>query len=296
MLRSWRCRESLITFSMYSRAYKAIVATPPLLWVGVFLLLPYALMFGHGFWTVRDGMLIHEWNLQNYRTLLANPLYVSVLLRTLRIAASVTACSLLLGYPLAYYLSFHARRRKELLYQLVIVPLWVSYLVRGYAWKTILGSEGVLNGLLRYLHLTREPVSFLLYSPFAVVLVLTHIYTPFVFLPIYAALEHIPRPLIEASQDLGAGPRATFIRVILPLSMPGLLAGATFAFVLSLGDFLAPLLVGGPSGTMIANIVQSLFGAAYNWPLGAAISVCILLITIALLFVTERLEKRWSPK
>jgi len=102
---------------------------------------------------------------------------------------------------------------------------------------------------------------------------LTHIYTPFVFLPIYASLEHIPRPLIEASQDLGASPRKTFFRVVLPLSLPGLLAGATFAFVLSLGDFLAPLLVGGPSGTMIANLVQSLFGAAYDWPLGAAISV-----------------------
>ena len=281
---------------MYSRAYKAIVATPPLLWVAVFLLLPYALMFAHSFWMVREGMLIHHWNLQNYRTLLANPLYASVFLRTLRIAASVTICALLLGYPLAYYLSFHVQRRKELLYQLVIVPLWVSYLVRGYAWKTILGSDGVLNGLLQYVHLTREPVSFFLYSPFAVVLMLTHIYTPFVFLPIYAALEHIPRPLIEASQDLGAGPRATFLCVILPLSMPGLLAGATFAFVLSLGDFLAPLLVGGPSGTMIANIVQSLFGAAYDWPLGAAISVCILLITLALLFLTERLEKRWSPR
>src|SRR5246127_301950 len=281
---------------MYSRAYKAIVATPPLLWVAVFLLLPYALMFAHSFWMVREGMLIHHWNRQNYRTLLANPLYASVFLRTFRIAAAVTICALLLGYPLAYYLSFHVQRRKELLYQLVIVPLWVSYLVRGYAWKTILGSDGVLNGLLQYVHLTREPVSFFLYSPFAVVLMLTHIYTPFVFLPIYAALEHIPRPLIEASQDLGAGPRATFLRVIVPLSMPGLLAGATFAFVLSLGDFLAPLLVGGPSGTMIANIVQSLFGAAYDWPLGAAVSVCILLITVALLFLTERLERRWAFK
>ena len=288
--------ESRATAFMYSRAYKTIVATPPLLWVAIFLLLPYALMFAHSFWTVREGLLVHHWNLQNYRTLVTNPLYLSVFLRTLRIAGSVTLCSLLLGYPLAYYLSFHVQRRKELLYQLVIVPLWVSYLVRGYAWKTILGSEGVLNGLLQYLHLTREPLSFFLYSPFAVVLVLTHIYTPFVFLPIYAALEHVPRPLIEASHDLGAGPRATFLRVILPLSMPGLLAGATFAFVLSLGDFLAPLLVGGPSGTMIANIVQSLFGAAYDWPLGAAISVCILLVTVALLFLTERLEKRWALK
>jgi spermidine/putrescine transport system permease protein len=281
---------------MYSRAYKTMVSLPPLLWVGLFLLLPYALMFAHSFWVVRDGLLVHQWNLQNYHRLVTNPLYVQVLLRTMRIAASVTVLSLLLGYPLVYYLSFHAGARKELLYQLVIVPLWVSYLVRGYAWKTILGSDGVLNGFLQYLHLTQQPVGFLLYSPFAVIVMLTHIYTPFVFLPIYAALEHIPRPLIEASQDLGASPRATFLRVILPLSMPGLLAGATFAFVLSLGDFLAPLLVGGPSGTMIANIVQSLFGAAYDWPLGAAVSVCILLITIALLFLTERLEKRWSFK
>jgi spermidine/putrescine transport system permease protein len=281
---------------MYSRTYKAIVSAPPLLWVGFFLLLPYALMFVHSFWAVRDGMLVHEWNLRNYHTLLSNPVYVGVLFRTMRIAASVTLFSLLLGYPLAYYLSFHAGPRKELLYQLVIVPLWVSYLVRGYAWKTILGSDGVLNGFLQYLHITHEPVGYLLYSPFAVVLMLTHIYTPFVFLPIYAALEHIPRPLVEASQDLGANSRSTFLRVILPLSMPGLLAGATFAFVLSLGDFLAPLLVGGPSGTMIANIVQSLFGAAYDWPLGASISVCILIITVSLLFMTERLEKRWSFK
>jgi spermidine/putrescine transport system permease protein len=281
---------------MYSRTYKSLVSLPPLLWVGVFLLLPYALMFAHGFWAVRQGALVHEWNLQNYKTIFSNPVYAQVLFRTMRIAGSVTLCALLLGYPLAYYLSFHAGVRKELLYQLVIVPLWVSYLVRGYAWKTILGSEGVLNGFLQYLHLTHEPVAFLLYSPFAVVLMLTHIYTPFVFLPIYAALEHIPRPLVEASQDLGAGSAQTFLRVILPLSIPGLLAGATFAFVLSLGDFLAPLLVGGASGTMIANVVQSLFGAAYDWPLGAAISVCILIITISLLFLTERLEKRWSFK
>ena len=279
---------------MYSRAYKSLVSVPPLLWVGLFLLLPYALMLAHSFWLVRDGVLVHHWNLQNYRTLVTNPVYAEVLLRSMRIAGAVTLCSLLLGYPLAYYLSFHAGARKEILYQLVIVPLWVSYLVRGYAWKTILGSEGVLNGFLQYLHVTGAPVGFLLYSPFAVILMLTHIYTPFVFLPIYAALEHIPRPLVEASQDLGAGPLKTFLRIVLPLSLPGLIAGATFAFVLSFGDFLAPLLVGGASGTMIANIVQSLFGAAYDWPLGAAISVCILLITVSLLFFTERLEKRWS--
>ena len=279
---------------MYSRTYKSIISLPPLLWVGLLLLLPYALMFAHSFWLVHDGFLVHEWNLENYAKLFHNPVYLEVLFRTMRIAASVTFLSLLLGYPLAYFMSFQAGVRKELLYQLVIVPLWVSYLVRGYAWKTILGSDGVLNGFLQYLHLTKEPVSFFLYSPFAVVLMLTHIYTPFVFLPLYASLEHIPRNLIEASEDLGAIPRATFFRVILPLSLPGLLAGATFAFVLTLGDFLGPLLVGGPSSIMIANIVQSLFGTAYDWPLGSAISVCILLLTISLLLLTERIEKRWS--
>ena len=132
------------------------------------------------------------------------------------------------------------------------------------------------------MHLTSHPLDFLLYSPFAVVLTLTHIYTPFTFLPIYAALEHIPRNLVEASHDLGASPFQTFWRVIFPLSIPGVLAGATFAFVLSLGDFLAPLLLGGPSGIMISNIVVSLFGAAYNWPLGAAISFCMLALVLAL--------------
>src|ERR1700722_18739597 len=155
-------------YVMHSRAYKMIISTPPLLWVGLFLLLPYALMFAHSFWAVQDGALVHQWNLANYQKLFTNPLYAQVLFRTMRIAASVMLCSLLLGYPLAYYLSFHSGPRKELLYQLVIVPLWVSYLVRGYAWKTILGSEGVLNGFLQYLHITHEPVSFLLYSPFAV--------------------------------------------------------------------------------------------------------------------------------
>jgi spermidine/putrescine transport system permease protein len=271
-----------------------IVSAPPLLWVGLFLLLPYALMLAHSFWLVRDGVIVHQWNLQNYAKLLQNPVYAEVLFRTVRIAVSVTVLSLVLGYPLAYFMSFHAGISKNLLYQLVVVPLWVSYLVRGYAWKTILGSDGVLNGFLQFLHITKEPVSLFLYSPVAVILILTHIYTPFVFLPLYASLEHIPRNLMEASYDLGASPRATFFRVILPLSLPGLIAGATFAFVLTLGDFLGPLLVGGPSSIMIANIVQSLFGTAYDWPLGAAIAMGILLLTVTLLFFTEHLEKRWA--
>ena len=278
---------------MYTRTYKTAVAIPPLAWITGFLLAPYALLFAYSFWQVESQQIVHRWNLGNYRDLLQNPMYLAVLFRSMKIAGAVTALALLLGYPLAYYLSFRSRR-KDLLYQLVIVPLWVSYLVRAYAWKTILGSDGVLNTLLQYAHVVRHPVESLLYSSFAVVLTLTHIYTPFAFLPIYASLEHIPRNLVEASEDLGATPARTFWRVILPLSLPGVLAGATFAFVLSLGDFLAPLLLGGPSGIMISNVVVSLFGAAYNWPLGAAISLTMLALVVALLSLVQRLERRLS--
>jgi spermidine/putrescine transport system permease protein len=279
---------------VFSRAYKLAVTIPPLAWATLFLLVPYLLMFCYSFWAVAAGNVVHQWNLGNYHDLLAKDVYRDTLLRSLWIATRVTAFALLLGYPLAYFLSFYAGARKDLLYQLVIIPLWVSYLVRAYAWKTILGTDGVLNTLLQFFHITRHPVDSLLYSPFAVVLTLTHIYTPFVVLPIYAAMEHIPRDLVEASHDLGASPLQTFWRVIFPLSAPGMIAGATFAFVLSLGDFLAPQLLGGPSGIMISNIVVSLFGAAYNWPLGAAISFCILVLVVSLLALAQRLEKKWS--
>jgi len=280
---------------MFSRSYKLAVTIPPMIWVCTFLLVPYILLFCYSFWTVSPSQtVVHHWNLDNYRELFRVHVYAQTLLRSMGIALRVMLFSLLLGYPLAYYLSFHSGARKNLLYQLAIIPLWVSYLVRAYAWKTILGSDGVLNTLLQYTQITHHPLNFLLYSPFAVVLTLTHIYTPFALLPIYASLEHIPRNLVEASHDLGASPMQTFWRVIFPLSIPGVLAGATFAFVLSLGDFLAPLLLGGPSGIMISNIVVSLFGAAYNWPLGAAISLCMLAIVVGLLFFSERLERKWS--
>lgn len=280
---------------MFSRAYRAAITIPPLLWVMAFLLLPYTLLFCYSFWSVSpEQSIVHSWTLDNYRELFRVNVYLQTLFRSMWIATRVMVFSLLLGYPLAYYISCYAGRRKDFLYQLVIIPLWVSYLVRAYAWKTILGSDGVLNTLLQYAHLTRHPAEFLLYSPFAVVLTLTHIYTPFAILPIFASLEHIPRNLVEASQDLGASSCQTFWRVILPLSLPGVLAGATFAFVLSLGDFLAPLLLGGPSGIMISNIVVSLFGAAYNWPLGAAISLCMLMLILGLLFLSESLEKKWA--
>ncbi|MGB8919785.1 MAG: hypothetical protein WCC89_23225, partial [Candidatus Sulfotelmatobacter sp.] len=138
---------------MFSRAYKAAVTLPPLVWVTVFLLMPYLLMFCYSFWSVSASQTIeHSWNLANYSQLLRVNVYWQTLLRSMGIAARVTIFSLVLGYPLAYFLSFYAGEKKDLLYQLVIIPLWVSYLVRAYAWKTILGSDGVLNTLLQYVH------------------------------------------------------------------------------------------------------------------------------------------------
>jgi spermidine/putrescine transport system permease protein len=249
-------------------------------------------LFCFSFWQVRSQNVVHEWTLTNYFELIRSPVYVDVLLRSARIAISVMLLALALGIPLAYFLSMCARA-KNVLYLLVIVPLWVSYLVRAYAWKTILGSTGIFNTLLQYFGIVHQPVELLLYSPFAVILTLTHIYTPFVFLPVYASMEQIPKSLIEASRDLGASSVRTFWTIVFPLSLPGIVAGATFALVLSLGDFIAPLLIGGPSGVMISNIVVSLFGAAYNWPLGSAISFCMLLLVVALVAGAERLEKRF---
>jgi spermidine/putrescine transport system permease protein len=249
-------------------------------------------LFSYSLWQVRTGVIVHALTLQNYADLFRTRLYLEVLLRSARIAGSVTALSLLLGVPLAYLLSFRLRHGKDFLYQLVIVPLWISYLVRAYAWKTILGGNGVLNTLLAVTGALHHPAAWLLYSPFAVVVTLTHIYTPFVFLPVYAAFEHIPKPLVEAAQDLGASRFRTFWTVLFPLALPGIIAGATFAFVLSLGDFIAPLLIGGPNGIMISNVVVSLFGAAFNWPLGAAISVMMLLFVVVLITGAERLEAR----
>jgi len=144
---------------MFSRAYKTVVTAPPLLWVTAFLLIPYLLMFGYSFWSVSAAQaIVHSWNLENYQELLQKPVYWQTLLRSMWIAARVTLFSLALGYPLAYFLSFYAAARKDLLYQMVIIPLWVSYLVRAYAWKTILGSDGVLNTLLQYVHLTSHPL------------------------------------------------------------------------------------------------------------------------------------------
>jgi spermidine/putrescine transport system permease protein len=270
----------------------AVAAALPVGFVTALLFIPYVLLLVPSCWRLKGGAITHELTLENYQRLFGTELYPDTILFSAGVAIRVTLFSLLLAYPLAYLLAFKVRRHKQLMYMAVIIPLWVSYLVRAYAWKIILGQSGILNGLLLSAGLIHQPLTFLLYSRWAVILALTHIYTPFTLMPIYAVLESIPPALKEASQDLYASRWQTFRRIILPLSLPGVLAGSTFAFVLSMGDFLAPQLLGGnDSALMVSNLVWSLFGVAYNWPLGAAVSMVVLLLTISLLWLSTQVEK-----
>ena len=234
-------RPTLVDRVRTNRRVKTIVASAiPVTWVVVLLLLPYALLLIQSFWRLRNGTLTHELTTENYRRLFGTSLYPATILYSAGVALRVTVISLVLAFPVAYVLAFKVRKHKNLLYMAVIIPLWVSYVVRAYAWKIILGQQGILNGLLMSMGIIRAPLTVLLYSTAAVVLALTHIYTPFTLMPIYAVLDAIPPALKEASQDLYANRWRTFIHVILPLSLPGVVAGCTFAFVLSMGDFLAP--------------------------------------------------------
>lgn len=281
-----RVRPGLRTF---------LAAAVPVGFVTLLLFIPYLLLLIQSLWRLQGGTIVHELTLENYRRLFGTPLYPNTIVFSAGIALRVTFFSLLLAYPLAYLLAFKVKRHRNLVYMAVIIPLWVSYLVRAYAWKIILGQEGILNGILQAGGLIQEPLTFLLYSRWAVIVALTHIYTPFTLMPIYAVLEAIPPALKEASQDLYASRWQTFRRVILPLSLPGVLAGSTFAFVLSMGDFLAPQLLGGnDSALMVSNLVWSLFGVAYNWPLGAAVSVVMLALTISLLWLASKVERRMN--
>lgn len=268
---------------------------PPVLWLFCFLILPYVGLFGQSFLQSDDlGNVIWKPTLDPWKTFFTKDLYRDTLLYTFQVAAKVTALSVCLSVPLAYFIAFKMQRGKQLLYTLIIVPLWVSYIVRAYAWKIILGREGILNSFLLWAHFTDAPVDAFLYSEWAMIIGLVHIYTPFVLMPVYTAFEAIPRPLMEASKDLGAGRITTFRRIVLPLAFPGIIAGATFAFVLTLGDFLAPVLLGGTDNLMISNIVQNLFGTSNDRPLGSVVGIIMLVVVVLLLEVTARAEKSFA--
>jgi spermidine/putrescine transport system permease protein len=268
---------------------------PLAIWMVAFLILPYVNVLLQSFYSTDDfGVLKPGFTLESYKRFFTGKLYYVTLLKTFALSAVVTACTLVLSIPLAYYIAFKAKRNKVFLYTLIILPLWVSYIVRAYAWKIVLGETGVLNSFLMYVGLTDEPISSLLYSDIAVIIAMTHIYTPFVLMPVYTAFEQIPRSLVEASKDLGANRWTTFRKVVFPLSLPGVIAGGTFAFVLSLGDFLAPVLLGGPNTLFIANIFQNMFGTSNDKPLGSAIGIILLIVVIAVLELSSKAEKKFS--
>ncbi|MBN9248046.1 MAG: ABC transporter permease, partial [Hyphomicrobium sp.] len=202
------------------------------------------------------------------------------------------------AYPLAFYLAFHVRtqRLKFLIYLLVIVPWWASYLVKAYAWKTILGSGGILNVGMQNLGLVHEPVRLFLYNEFSVDMTLTYIFTPFAVLSIYAQLERVPTSLIEAARNLGADGWMIFRRIILPISVPGVVAGAIITFSLAFGDFVAPVLVGGPDSVMISNVVINLLGVAFDWPMAAAIGLVIITLGLLLISASGWLEEQTQTR
>jgi spermidine/putrescine transport system permease protein len=277
-------RRNITSFSLVST---------PFAWMMAFLFIPYLAMFTYSFYIKQYPLFIPAFEFVNYITLVSDPQYYQVLLRTARIALMVAGAAVLIAYPMAYFLVFKIRSDKlrAVLYMAVIVPLWVSYLLRAYTWKTILGSEGILNSFLVWSGILDQPTDIFLYNQFSMVVTLTYIYVPFMVMPIYMALEKIPRSMIEASKDLGVGPLRTFLKITLPLSMPGVIAGATFTICLTFGDFVAAFLVGGPNGAMIATIIQSQFGAALNWPLGAALSIVMLVIVLTIISLSDRLER-----
>lgn len=275
------------------RLYATGILGGPLVWTLAFMFVPYTIMFTYSFYTRQFPTMVPDFQLGNYLALFLDAQYYQVLLRTMKIAVLVTVAAVALAYPLAYFLVFKiaSPRLRTGLYVAVIVPLWVSYLLRAYTWKTILGSEGVLNSFLVWTGMLEQPSDLFLYNQFAMVLTLTYIFVPFCVMPIYTALEKIPRSLIEASKDLGVGRVHTFLAVTLPLSVPGILAGATFTFALTMGDFVAPFLVGGADGALIATVVQSQFGTALNWPLGSALSMVMLFIVLGIITLSDRLER-----
>jgi spermidine/putrescine transport system permease protein len=249
---------------------------------------PLALTFLMSFYSTDGMQIISTLTLKNYALFFTDPLYVSVLAKSMIVALIIAVLSILTAYPLAYLVSFRLRRGKQLLFMLSIIPLWVSYLVRIIAWRTILGNKGVINSALLAIGAIREPLTFLLYNRFAIAITLTYICIPFVFIPVYTALEKIPRNILEASSDLGAGELRTFFNVVFPLSLPGLVTGFIFAFIIALGDYIIPIQLGGTQGIMFGNLIWNQFGFAFNWPLGAALGFILFGISVVVLTATSR--------
>lgn len=220
--------------------------------------------------------LLPHLTLENYRRAL-DPVYLPALGRSFLYAGTSTLLALLMGYPLAYFIALKAGRHRSVCLVMLMLPFWTSYLVRTYAWMTLLQTEGIINGLLLRLNLIDQPLQ-MLNTPGAVILGLTYCFLPFATLPIYVALEGLDTRLLEAAEDLGADGWETFRTVIWPLSLPGVVAAGLLSFVPAVGDFVSADLLGGPDDAMIGNVIQQQFLGSFNWPFGSALSMIVILI------------------
>jgi spermidine/putrescine transport system permease protein len=261
---------------------------PPVVWMLIFYLVPLIILLVYAFWSVDYLTVIREFTLENFRTIINNELYPRVLLRTIAVAAFVTVIDIIIAFPIAYFLARKVTRHRELLLMLVIFPLWSSYLVRAFAWRTILGTNGILNTFLEWAHITNEPLTFLLFSKEAMVLTFSQVWLPFMILPLYTVLDQIPKSLLEAAADLGGNGWQTFRRVVFPMALPGVVAGSLSVFSLTMGDYITPTLIGGPGDQLIGKIIADNFGTANNWPLGAALVFPLLIVIFMVLLIANR--------
>jgi putative spermidine/putrescine transport system permease protein len=277
--------------ALYRRPWlrATLLLTAPGAWFVLIYLLALVILFISAFWRVDSfsGQLIHSWNIENFKTIVTEPTYRTIALRTIGIAAAVTVTDALLALPFAFFAARVASRRlRSVLFVLVLLPLWTSYLVRVYAWRLILAKAGVLNWALGGLGLGSLNVA---YSNWAMWIVFSYIWLPFMILPIWGAFERLPDSFLEASSDLGARNAMTFRRIALPLVLPGLAAGSIFTFSLTLGDFITPTLVGGAGSDFIGNVVYRSVGISSNVPFAAAYATIPLLIMGLYLLLARRL-------
>lgn len=270
---------------------RRMVLAPLVVWAALLVLAPNILMLVYSLWRAREGVLLRVLNIDNYVAVVTNGVTLTILGRTVVIAVGAALLATVIAYPMAWFVVRRLSKHRLLAVLLVVVPLWISYLVRVYAWKIILGDSGVINSTLMELGLRDEPLSFMLYSRFAVFLTLTYVSIPFVFVASYAALERVPASLLEASADAGASPARAFRTVVWPLSRQGAAIGFALALLLCIGDYLTPAMVGGLEGMMFGSLIVNQFGLTNNWPLGAAMSIILLLLTGALLALVARFSR-----
>jgi spermidine/putrescine transport system permease protein len=270
--------------------------SPTLLVMALAMCAPTAMMVALSFWIQSGFEITATFTLQNYAQVFSNPIFEALFLRTIAISGTCAIATVLIAYPMAYYVAFHVQKNKLIWVILMTLPFWTSYLLRVFAWKVVLGYNGAINSGLMSLGLISEPLEFLLYSPEAVVITLAHAWAAFAILPIYVSLEKIDRSLLEAASDLGDGPVARFFRVTLPLSAPGVIAALFLIFIPTFGDFVTPALVGGPDGLMLANIVQKMFGKLNNWPLGSALAISMMgivtIMCVSLIWLSRKAQER----